>query len=110
VENSQIQLTENLNLETSTFNRFVKPSHISKMVSQYGTPLYLIDEDTLHSKVKELCNAYAKFNGPLKIAYSIKANFTPAILRAFIKDGIAFDLTSIGELRLQNTVMQNLRA
>jgi diaminopimelate decarboxylase len=53
----------------------------------------------LHSKVKELCNAYAKFNGPLKIAYSIKANFTPAILRAFIKDGIAFDLTSIGELR-----------
>jgi diaminopimelate decarboxylase len=99
VENSQIQLTENLNLETSTFNRFVKPSHISKMVSQYGTPLYLIDEDTLHSKVKELRNAYAKFNGPLKIAYSIKANFTPAILRAFIKDGIAFDLTSIGELR-----------
>ena len=99
MENSQIQLTENLNLETSTFNRFVKPSHISKMVSQYGTPLYLIDEDTLHSKVKELCNAYAKFNGPLKIAYSIKANFTPAILRAFIKDGIAFDLTSIGELR-----------
>jgi diaminopimelate decarboxylase len=99
VENSQIQLTESLNLETSTFNRFVKPSHISKMVSQYGTPLYLIDEDTLHSKVKELCNAYAKFNGPLKIAYSIKANFTPAILRAFIKDGIAFDLTSIGELR-----------
>jgi diaminopimelate decarboxylase len=69
------------------------------MVSQYGTPLYLIDEDTLHSKVKELYNAYAKFNGPLKIAYSIKANFTPAILRTFIKDGITFDLTSIGELR-----------
>jgi diaminopimelate decarboxylase len=101
VEISQIQLTENLNLDalTSTFNRFVKPNHISKLVSQYGTPLYLIDENTLHSKVKELYNAYAKFNGPLKIAYSIKANFTPAILRTFIKDGITFDLTSIGELR-----------
>jgi diaminopimelate decarboxylase len=34
----------------------------------------------------------------LKIAYSIKANFNPAILRAFITDGITFDLTSIGEL------------
>jgi len=101
VEISQIQLTENLNLDTSTstFNRFVKPNHISKLVSQYGTPLYLIDENTLHSKVKELYNAYTKFNGPLKIAYSIKANFTPAILRTFIKDGITFDLTSIGELR-----------
>jgi diaminopimelate decarboxylase len=39
-----------------------------------------------------------KFRGSVKIAYSVKANFSPAILRAFIKDGIAFDLTSIGEL------------
>jgi diaminopimelate decarboxylase len=58
----------------------------------------LVDEDTLHSKVKELHSAYTKFIGPVKIAYSIKANFSPAILRAFIKDGIAFDVTSIGEL------------
>ncbi|HEY9388091.1 MAG TPA: hypothetical protein VIP70_13700 [Nitrososphaeraceae archaeon] len=98
VENSQMQLIENLNSAASTLNRFVKPSHISKLVLQYGTPLYLIDEDTLHAKVRELYDAYAKFNGPLKIAYSIKANFTPAILRTFIKDGITFDLTSIGEL------------
>ena len=32
------------------------------------------------------------------MAYSIKANFNPAILRTFITDGITFDLTSIGEL------------
>jgi diaminopimelate decarboxylase len=98
VENSQIQLVENLNLATPELNRFAKPSDISKLVAQYGTPLYLIDEDTLHSKVKELHSAYVKFKGPVKIAYSIKANFSPAVLRAFVKDGIAFDLTSIGEL------------
>jgi diaminopimelate decarboxylase len=98
VENSQIQLVENLNLATPELNRFAKPSDISKLVAQYGTPLYLIDEDTLHSKVKELHSAYVKFKGPVKIAYSIKANFSPAVLCAFVKDGIAFDLTSIGEL------------
>jgi diaminopimelate decarboxylase len=98
VENSQIQLVENLNPATPELNRFAKPSDISKLVAQYGTPLYLIDEDTLHSKVKELHSAYVKFKGPVKIAYSIKANFSPAVLRAFVKDGIAFDLTSIGEL------------
>jgi diaminopimelate decarboxylase len=98
VENSQIQLVENLNPATPELNRFAKPADISKLVAQYGTPIYLIDEDTLHSKVKELHSAYVKFNGPVKIAYSIKANFSPAVLRAFIKDGIAFDLTSIGEL------------
>jgi diaminopimelate decarboxylase len=98
VENSQVQLVENLNLTTPGLNRFVKPNDINKLVAEYGTPLYLVDEHTLHSKVRELHSSYAKFTGPVKIAYSIKANFSPAILRAFIKDGISFDLTSIGEL------------
>ncbi|MGC2427856.1 MAG: hypothetical protein WA421_12545, partial [Nitrososphaeraceae archaeon] len=98
MENSQVQLVASQNLTAPALNRFAKPSDIAKLVTQYGTPLYLIDEDTLHSKVKELHNAYTKFTGPVKIAYSIKANFSPAILRAFMKDGITFDLTSIGEL------------
>lgn len=96
VENSQIQLVEKptgVNL-----NRFVKPIDINKLVGQYGTPLYLVDEDTLHAKAKELHKAYSKFKGQVKVAYSIKANFTPAVVKAFMKDGMAFDLTSLGEL------------
>src|SRR6185295_14249436 len=63
-----------------------------------GTPLYLIDEDTLHAKAKELHDAYSKFKGPVKVAYSIKANFTPAVIKTFMRDGVTFDLTSLGEL------------
>jgi len=96
VENSQIQLVEKPT--TVNLNRFVKPVDINKLVAQYGTPLYLIDENTLHAKAKELHRAYSKFNGQVKVAYSIKANFTPAVVKAFMKDGIAFDLTSLGEL------------
>jgi diaminopimelate decarboxylase len=100
VENSQIQLVEDpKNLTIPTLNRFVTPNDIAKLVLRHGTPLYLIDEDTLHTKVRDLHSAYSKFVGPVKVAYSIKANFSPAILRVFIKDGITFDLTSIGELR-----------
>jgi diaminopimelate decarboxylase len=58
----------------------------------------LVDEDTLHVKAKELHKAYSKFKGQVKVAYSIKANFTPAVVKAFMKDGMAFDLTSLGEL------------
>jgi diaminopimelate decarboxylase len=99
MKNSQIQLVKNQNLTTPALNRFAKPSDINTLVALYGTPLYLIDEDTLHTKARELHNAYSKFNGPVKVAYSMKANFSPAILRTFINDGITFDLTSIGELR-----------
>ena len=79
-------------------NRFVKPSQILDLVSQYGTPLYLVDENTLHLKTNELLNAYGNYKGPKRIAYSVKANFNPSILRCFMKDGITFDLTSLGEL------------
>jgi diaminopimelate decarboxylase len=96
VENSQIQLVEKPT--TVNLNRFVKPIDINKLVAQYGTPLYLVDEDTLHVKAKELHKAYSKFKGQVKVAYSIKANFTPAVVKAFMKDGMAFDLTSLGEL------------
>ncbi len=100
-ENFQIQLIEkNLKTTTNTYtlNRFVKPSQILDLVSQYGTPMYLIDENTLHFKANELLNAYGKYKEPKRIAYSVKANFIPAILRSFMKDGITFDLTSLGEL------------
>lgn len=60
--------------------------------------MYLIDENTLHFKANELLNAYEKYKGSKRIAYSVKANFIPSILRSFMKDGITFDLTSLGEL------------
>jgi diaminopimelate decarboxylase len=96
VENSQVQLVEKPT--TATLNRFVTPFDISKLVAEYGTPLYLVDEDTLHARAKELHSAYLKFKGPVKVAYSIKANFTPAVVKSFMKDGMTFDLTSLGEL------------
>ncbi|HXG06746.1 MAG TPA: hypothetical protein VNI77_05395 [Nitrososphaera sp.] len=96
VENSQVQLVEKP--AAAALNRFVSPVEINKLVAQYGTPLYLVDEDTLHAKAKELHKAYSKYKGPVKIAYSIKANFTPAVIKAFMKDGLTFDLTSLGEL------------
>ncbi len=95
MENSQVQLVQK---SIPPLNRFVTALDINNLVAQYGTPLYLVDEDTLHAKARELHRAYSKFRGPVKVAYSIKANFTPAIIRAFMKDGLTFDLTSLGEL------------
>ncbi|AIF85236.1 diaminopimelate decarboxylase [Candidatus Nitrososphaera evergladensis SR1] len=95
-ENTQVQLVPK---QTSALlNRFATPLDVKSLVAQYGTPLYLVDEDTLHAKARELQRAYSKFKGPVKVAYSIKANFSPAIVRAFMKDGLTFDLTSLGEL------------
>jgi diaminopimelate decarboxylase len=78
--------------------RFLTNKEINSMAERYGTPLYFVDEKTLHNKLLELHNAYKKFNSDVKIAYSVKANFNPFVLKTFMKDGITFDLTSLGEL------------
>jgi diaminopimelate decarboxylase len=98
VENSQLQLTKKLNLTTHRINHFAEPIEIEQLAVRYGTPLYIIDESTLHKKVRDLRNAYSKFNGHVKLAYSVKANFTPSVLLSFIRDGVTFDITSLGEL------------
>lgn len=71
---------------------------IQQFVEKYGSPIYVIDEYALRKKVATLENAYNTFNGPVRVAYSIKANFNPAVLKVFHSEGIIFDLTSIGEL------------
>lgn len=95
-DNSQIQLVSKPT--AALLNRFATPLDIKNLAAEYGTPLYLVDEDTLHAKARELHRAYSPFKGPVKVAYSIKANFSPAVVRAFMKDGLTFDLTSLGEL------------
>ncbi|RMF32043.1 MAG: hypothetical protein D6752_00960, partial [Candidatus Nitrosothermus koennekii] len=85
-------------LEYSSLNRFMSREEIEDVIKRYGTPLYIVDEDTMHRKVRELLDAYKGFKGSVDVAYSIKANFTPAVIKAFIKDHIMFDITSLGEL------------
>ncbi len=93
--------------QAANLNRFINNKDLAKIVKQFGTPLYVIDEQTLHKKVRELLDAYRKFKGSVSAAYSIKANFNPTVLKAFIKDNILFDATSTGELYFYNMCKGN---
>ncbi|QQG49032.1 MAG: hypothetical protein HY247_01580 [archaeon] len=69
-----------------------------RLAEQYGTPYYLIDEATLRKKVSEIEQAFAEFRGAFRVAYSVKANFNPTVIRTFASEGIMFDLTAPSEL------------
>ncbi|MBI2184531.1 MAG: hypothetical protein HYU39_06185 [Thaumarchaeota archaeon] len=71
---------------------------LSKLTTEYGTPLYVIDEHTLRNQVHKLRQGYSGYKGPVRIAYSMKTNFTPALLKTFMTENTLFDLTSPGEL------------
>ncbi|MGB9659400.1 MAG: diaminopimelate decarboxylase family protein [Nitrososphaerales archaeon] len=68
------------------------------LATKYGTPYFIIDEATLHSKLRELKDGFKDFSNTVRIAFSMKANFNPSVIKAFISENALFDVTSIGEL------------
>ncbi|HZW85327.1 MAG TPA: hypothetical protein VFE91_05440 [Nitrososphaerales archaeon] len=68
------------------------------MAEKYGTPYFLIDEQTLRKKVGEIEQGFSEFKGLFRVAYSVKANFNPSVIRTFANEGILFDLTAPSEL------------
>lgn len=68
------------------------------LAEKYGTPYFLIDEVSLRKKVTEMEQAFAEFKGVFRVAYSVKANFNPSVIRTFSREGILFDLTAPSEL------------
>ncbi|HYB76393.1 MAG TPA: hypothetical protein VEC08_05505 [Nitrososphaerales archaeon] len=69
------------------------------LAEKYGTPYFLIDEQTLQKKVNEIEEAFSEFKGAFRVAYSVKANFNPSVIKTFVEEGIVFDVTAPAELR-----------
>ena len=68
------------------------------LAEKYGTPYFLIDENTLRKKVTDMEQAFGEFKGVYRVAYSVKANFNPSVIKTFASEEILFDLTAPNEL------------
>lgn len=68
------------------------------LAEKFGTPYFLVDEASLRKNVSVIEQAYQEFKGPFRVAYSIKANFNPSVIKTFVTEGIMFDLTAANEL------------
>ena len=81
-----------------TNNISFNENELSILIKKYGTPLYIINELVIKNKSEELLNAYENYFGQTKIAYAMKANFNPTILKIFIENDLMFDVSNINEL------------
>jgi diaminopimelate decarboxylase len=69
---------------------------VEKVVSSFGTPLYLYSHKTLLDHYQKLKVAFKKFR-PL-ICFSMKSNSNLSILRILVRAGAGLDIVSGGEL------------
>jgi diaminopimelate decarboxylase len=72
-----------------------------ELARTYGTPAYVVAEDDLRSRARELTGALAEHHGgPGEVVYASKAFPCTAVLRVFAAEGLGCDVASGGELHL----------
>ena len=68
---------------------------MKKAAQEYGTPLYLYDENEIIQRCKNLLNMPNAYG--IKVSYSVKANSSRALLQLIVKQGLNLDLSSLNE-------------
>ncbi len=68
-----------------------------ELADKYGTPLYVIDEQTIRRISKQYKEAFCKYKN-IKMLYASKALMTKAIAKIMDQEGFGFDVVSAGEL------------
>lgn len=69
---------------------------ISKLIAEFGTPLYIYSGKTLLRHYRAFDEAFKSHKHI--VCYSVKANSNVGILKLFVKEGSGFDIVSGGEL------------
>ncbi len=73
---------------------------ILEYASAHRSPLYLIDENHLHSDVQAFMKGFDAHLPGHEAYYAVKANYHPFILKKVVQDGLGLDVSSERELKL----------
>jgi diaminopimelate decarboxylase len=71
---------------------------VMELAEQYGTPLFIIDENKIRENFRSYKDAFASVDND--IYFAVKANGNLAVLRILVQEGAGADVFSGGELEL----------
>ena len=77
---------------------------MADLAAEYGTPLYVFDEDTLRGMCREFAREFGSRYPDSRVAYASKAFVNPAIARLVAEEGLGLDVVSAGELAVAKAV------
>lgn len=77
---------------------FFKGNNPEDIVAQYGTPLYVYNEEIIREHMDAVARVITKY--PYTANYSIKANTNIHILKLALEEGNNCDAMSVGELQM----------
>ncbi|MCQ2972792.1 MAG: diaminopimelate decarboxylase [archaeon] len=68
------------------------------LVEQFGTPVYVIDENRIRDNYNRFYNAFSKYYSDFKVFYACKANTNIAVLKILEEERCCIDAVSPGEV------------
>ncbi|PCI30288.1 MAG: diaminopimelate decarboxylase [SAR324 cluster bacterium] len=71
-------------------------SSATELIEQFGSPLYLYDEETMRARCREMKNLCSLPN--FRVYYSAKANTSIALLKIARQEGLHVDAMTVGEI------------
>ena len=77
---------------------------IVDLAASSGTPLYVFDENTLRSKIREFKSEFGTRYPDVSILYACKAFINKTLLRLIMDEGIGLDVVSGGEIEIALSV------
>lgn len=69
-----------------------------ELVSTYGTPLYVLDEELIRARCRAYIDGFSQSSIDAEVIYAGKALLTTAICRIIEDEGLSLDVVSGGEL------------
>src|SRR5439155_21097641 len=73
---------------------------VAKLARRFGTPLWIVSENTLRSNARALIEAFSGRYPRFVAAYGTKANHSPSITKIMLQEGAWIDCVSLTQLRL----------
>lgn len=73
---------------------------VVELARQYGTPLYIFDEETLRKQCCEFTGRFTARYPDTAVVYACKAYINLALARIFQEEGLGLDVVSAGEMAI----------
>lgn len=75
-----------------------------ELVKEYGTPLYIFDEQTLRNNCKSFLEGFRKYHKNTDVIYACKAFVNGPLAKLLNEENLGLDIVSGGELAIANSV------
>lgn len=95
------QLLKPITTETTNSHLMIGGCDMVDLAKKHGTPLYIIDEQTVRSICKDYKDAFKTYP-KVKMMYASKALCNTAIMKIVASEGFGFDTVSGGEIYTVN--------